>query len=129
MTLPWVRLDSNIASHDKILNLLADPAPVRWQAMTSYVCALGYAGGHGTDGKIPAAALGFVHGNARTARLLVKYGLWREVTSGWEIVNYVARQELAAVSAGKRAAQQVAGKKAACTRWHGPDCGCWRDDA
>src|SRR5437868_7186513 len=61
MSLPWVRLDSNIASHDKILALLSDPSPKRWQAAASYMFALGWSGDHGTDGRIPQAALPFVH--------------------------------------------------------------------
>jgi hypothetical protein len=79
MSLPWVRIDSNIASHDKILQLLADPSAKRWQAAFSYVCAIGWSGDHGTDGRVPAMALPFVHGTTATARLLVTYRLWEEV--------------------------------------------------
>lgn len=125
MSLPWVRLDSHIGSHDKILNLLADPSPKRWQAAFSYTCALGWSGDQGTDGMIPAVALGFVHGTSVTARLLVKYRLWQEELTGWSIVNFMERQELAAVTAGKREAARVASQKANCTRWHGPSC--WKD--
>lgn len=124
MPLPWVRLDSHIGSHDKILNLLADPSPKRWQAAFSYVCALGWAGDQGTDGHIPTVALAFVHGTTTTARLLVKYRLWEEALTGWTIVNFLERQELAAVTAGKREASRVAGQKANCVRWHGP--ACWK---
>lgn len=132
MTLPWVRLDSHIASHDKILALLSDPSPKRWQAAFSYTCALGWSGDQGTDGKVPPIALPFVHGNAATARLLVKYRLWEEATNGWTIVNFLARQEMAAVTAGKRESRRVASEKANCARWHGPNCwangrGCTRD--
>ena len=52
MGLPWVRLDANIATHDKILNLLSDPSKHKWQAIASYMFALGWSGGHGTDGEI-----------------------------------------------------------------------------
>lgn len=132
MTLPWVRLDSHIASHDKILALLSDPSPKRWQAAFSYACALGWSGDQGTDGQVPPIALPFVHGNAATARLLVKYRLWEEATNGWTIVNFLARQEMAAVTAGKRESRRVASEKANCSRWHGPNCwqngrGCTRD--
>ncbi len=47
MGLPWVRLDSNIASHDKILHLLSDPSPKRWQAAASYMFAMAWSGGQG----------------------------------------------------------------------------------
>lgn len=133
MALPWVRLDSHIGSHDKILSLLADPSPKRWQAFSSYVCALGWSGDQGTDGKIPPVALGFVHGTAATARLLVKYRLWAEATNGWEIVNYAERQELTVITAGKQEARRIAAEKANCSRWHGKDCwserGCQRATA
>lgn len=123
MSLPWVRLDSNIASHDKILNLLSDPSPKKWQASASYMFALGWSGDHGTDGRIPAAALPFIHGTAQTARLLVKYGLWEERPAAWEIRNFATRQELSVVTAGKQEMRRVAAEKANCTRWHDP--GCW----
>lgn len=122
MSLPWVRLDSHIASHDKILNLLADTSPKRWQAAFSYVCALGWSGDQGTDGRIPRNALPFIWGTPQTARLLVTYRLWKESTAGWEIVNYAERQELSVITAGKREARRVAAEKANCSRWHGPDC-------
>lgn len=122
MTLPWVRLDSHIGSHDKILNLLSDPSPKRWQAAFSYVCALGWSGDQGTDGAVPTVALGFVHGTSTTARLLVKYRLWEEALTGWTIVNYAERQELTVITAAKREGRRIAAEKANCARWHGPKC-------
>jgi hypothetical protein len=132
MPLPWVRLDSNVASHDKILGLKHDPSPKKWQAMASYFCALAWSGGQGTDGYIPAYALETIHGTAATARLLVKHRLWEEAVAGYKIRNYEARQELEVVSAGKREAKRVAAEKGNCSRWHGADCwqagrGCSRD--
>lgn len=127
MALTWVRLDANIASHDKILALISDPSPKRWQAATSYMCALGWAGGQGTDGFVPKPALAFVHGTPATAQLLVKYGLWESGLHGWQIRNYAERQELAVITETKRVAAQIASRKANCTRWHGPDCGCWKE--
>jgi len=69
--LPWVRLDSNIASHDKILSLLGERDGVK--AAFMYVCGLGYCGGHGTDGLIRYGALPFIHGIRRLAELRVKH--------------------------------------------------------
>jgi hypothetical protein len=128
MALPWVRLDSNIAGHDKILHLLSDPSPKRWQAAASYMFALGWSGAAGTDGKIYTATLPFVHGTPLTARLLVKYGLWEEATAGFLIHNYDVRQELSIVAEGKRAAQRAGGLKGNCIRHHGPNCGCWKQE-
>jgi hypothetical protein len=129
MALPWVRLDANIGSHDKILGLLSDPSPKRWQAASSYMFALAWAGGHGTDGRVPAAALPFVHGTAVTARLLVTYSLWEEGVGCWHIVNYANRQELDVITEAKRAAQSLGGRKARCRQHHGPNCGCWKEGA
>jgi hypothetical protein len=125
MALPWVRLDSHIASHDKILNLLADPSPKKWQAAASYMFALGWSGDHGTDGAIPKTALPFVHASASTARLLVVYRLWEETNTGWQIRNFSSRQELSAITAGKQEARRVSSEKANCKRWHGETC--WRN--
>ena len=122
MGLPWVRLDSNIATHDKILHLVSDPSAARWQAAFSYVCSLGWAGGQGTDGRIPTAALGFVHGNAKTARLLVKYRLWKEAPAGYEIVNFGERQQANAVAEAIRTAKSEGGKLGNCKRHHGESC-------
>lgn len=129
MPLPWVRLDSNIAQHDKILALKSDPSAKRWQAIASYMFSLGWSGGQGTDGFIPAYALESVHGTPQTARLLVKYGLWIEGIAGYQIPNYAERQQLNAVTEAKKAAQSAGAKKANCKRFHGEDCGCWKESA
>lgn len=127
MGLPWVRLDSSISSHDKMLALLSDPSTGKWQAASSYMFALGWSGLHGTDGFVPRAALVFVHGTAKTARLLEKYHLWEEATAGWQIKNYDSRQQTATVADAKRAAQRAGATKGNCIRHHGADCGCWKD--
>lgn len=132
MPLPWVRLDSNIGTHDKVLSLIADPSPKRWQAVASYVFALGWSGGHDTDGLVRTSALPFVHGTKDTARLLVKYGLWDECTDGWIIRNYSDRQQTSTTTAARQEVQSAYGLKGNCVRWHGPDCwkassGCSQD--
>lgn len=123
MALPWVRLDSNIAMHDKILGLIGDPNGYR--AAFSYVCSLGYAGGHETDGLIQFNALNYIHGNKRTAQLLVTHHLWTPDREGWQIVNYEKRQQLSATSRHIRNVRRAAATKGNCVRWHGDECGCW----
>lgn len=123
MALPWVRLDTNIGSHDKILSLLSDPSAKRWQAYASYVTALAWSGGHGTDGRIPVSALPFVHGTTATARLLVKHKLWDEQTAAWQIVNFGTRQMTADVVTKVTGDKRRAGVKGNCIRHHG--AGCW----
>ena len=127
MGLPWVRLDANIATHDKVLALLADPSTKKWQAFSSYVCGLAWAGGQGTDGFIPRTALPMIHGTATTARLLEKYGLWDEARAGWQVRNYTKRQSLTAAADLVRQSKVRASVKGNCVRHHGPDCGCWKE--
>lgn len=132
MVLPWVRIDTGIASHDKILALLNDPSPQRWRAFTSYVCSIGWSAEHSTDGEIPRTAFPFIWATSHTAELLVKHELW-EVNvydSGWTIHNYALRQQLAIITEAKREQSSVNAQRAACSRWHGPQCwgaeGCSR---
>jgi hypothetical protein len=127
MTLPWFRVDTNIATHDKILALLSDPSTSRWQAAFSYVCSIGWSAASGTDGRIPLGALPMVHATPRIASLLVKYHLWHTDMAGFQIHNYANYQQLSRISEEK----SDLGRKAACVRWHGPDCwgpdGCTRE--
>jgi len=123
MGLPWVRVDANIASHDKILALL-EHRNGRATAF-SYICSLGYAGGNGTDGHIPFAALPFIHATKKDAEALVNVGLWEPNPRGWTIHNYAERNQTAAVADAIRAGQRQGAIKANCIRWHGPDCKCW----
>jgi hypothetical protein len=126
MSLPWVRLDSNIASHDKTLKALGMRGGKG--AMTVYMFALAWSGGHSTDGHIPPAALAMLHGSPADAGVLVRSGLWDEDPKGdgWWIHNYAQRQELALVTEVKRRAQRLAAIRTNCVRWHGPDCNCWQ---
>lgn len=122
--LPWVRLDSNIASHDKILALLAerDGTKAAWM----YVCSLGHCGGHGTDGLIAFAALPFIHGTRKLAELAVQHTLWAPDPAGWRIPNWDERQQSSGATEAIKAAQAAGGRKANCVRWHGEACGCWQ---
>lgn len=126
MALPWVRFDTNMASHDKIVLLSLDPSPKRYQAMACYMFSIQWSGGHGTDGRIPAGALPFIHGTAATARLLVKYGLWIEATAAWEIKNFAEYQALDQVAGEARKGMKRGAAKGNCLRWHGPNCNCWK---
>ena len=105
MPLPWVRLDSNIASNHKILALLAEKDGYR--AAFTYVCALGYCGSHGTDGFIVTNALGFVHANANVTQLLVKYRLWIEAPGGWLINDWEEYQESTSETKERRVRAQA----------------------
>jgi hypothetical protein len=130
MSLPWVRLDSNIGTNDKVLELLAEKDGAR--AFVLYVCSLGYAGGHATDGLVKKQTLPVNHGNERLAQMLVEYGLWEYDEAGgghYRIRNWETRQQTNRVAEAKRDAQQLAAKRTNCIRYHGKECGCWSGDA
>jgi GrpB-like predicted nucleotidyltransferase (UPF0157 family) len=127
MGLPWVRLDSNIATHPKVIKLLKQRDGYR--AFTLYVCAIAHCGGHSTDGLVEKEVIDVLHGTEKHARMLVDLGFWEYDPDGkgWLVRNFAHRQEMAAVSAGKKAAQRASATKTNCVRWHGPDCGCWKE--
>ena len=123
--LPWVRLDSNVFSHDKTLWLLAQRDGYR--AWAVYTFSLAYAGGHGTDGYIASHVLPAIHGTERVAMLLVEARLWEHADDGWQIHNWDQRQEMSMVTAAKKEAKRQGAMRTNCQRYHGPECGCWRD--
>lgn len=119
--LPWVRLDANIGTNRKIVRLLAlrDGA----KAFALYITALGWAGGHGTDGRIPGYILPMLHGTPHLARLLIDCDLFDyDGGDGYAIRNYADRQELARVTEAK----QQGKRRAICIRWmkEGRACTC-----
>lgn len=125
MPLPWVRLDSNIPTNTKMLLLLADPSPKRWQAAASYMFALAHSGGQDTGGRIRTVELPYVHGTTATARLLVKYGLWEECADGWQIHNYAHRNQTEETTTARLVQLTEASHKGNCSRWHPK--GCWKE--
>jgi hypothetical protein len=128
VALPWVRVDTNLAQHDKILGLIAEK-PNGYQAAFAYVCGLGYAGGQATDGLIPFNALPFIHATKKTAELLVKHHLWEPHPLGWTVRNFDLRQQSSATSTAIKRAQAAGAQKANCRRWHGETCKCWEQKA
>lgn len=129
--LPWFRMDSNIASHDKILELLADRAASkgdRFQAAFSFVSSMGHCSGHGTDGLVKFVALPHVHGTKRTAELLVDHGLWAPHPLGWTLPGWDKRNPSAQVTELKRAGHAKGAAMTNCKRWHPAGCTCTEED-
>ena len=118
MALPWFRADTNIATHDKILELLGK-SPKGKGAAFVYVCSLAYSAGHETSGFIARAALPFVHGSTLEARLLAEVRLWDVVEGGWKIRNWGTRQLVGAEAQAVHDSAVERGKKGADTRWKG----------
>ena len=125
--LQWFRMDTNLPTHDKILDLVG----VRegYRAAFVYTCGLAYAAGHSTDGLVPFNALHIVHGTRRHAELLVEHGLWKPHPKGWEIPNWLERQQSSVIAESIRAAESTGGRRGACARWHEPGCECWKRGA
>jgi hypothetical protein len=62
--MPWVRLDTGLPDHPKILALIAAK---KQRAALVYVFGLAYSGRHETDGFVPKMALPFLHASTADA--------------------------------------------------------------
>lgn len=126
--LPWIRFDTTLPDHPKILALL-DMKDGHRSAFV-FCCALAYAGRHGTDGYIPAAALSRINGRKSDAASLVSVGLLdpEEGGGGWFLHDYADYQQTTEVTEEIREKRRRASLKANCVRHHGDSCGCWRVD-
>jgi hypothetical protein len=127
MGLPWVRLDSTIASHDKTIRVIGERGGKG--AMAVYMFALGWCGAQQTDGFIPRAALPMLHGTPADAKLLEAAELWDADPegTGWWIRNWDRRQESSAISESKRERARTAGRRSGCVRrGHPAGCTCWQ---
>jgi hypothetical protein len=111
MGLPWVRLDAAFWSHPKIVALTRERDGHR--AGFIYVCALAYSGQHGTDGFLDEGCLPLIYGRVTDARLLVKYGLWRDEPGGWSVHGWDEKQLSNAETQERRKRAQAAAQ----ARW------------
>lgn len=123
MALPWVRLDTQFASNPKILALVSAK---KYRAIVVWAASLGYSGVHETDGFIPSSALPFLHGNKNDATDLVMARLWHAAPGGYSINGWADYQWTSDEHQERRQKAESASKKANCVRWHGKDCGCWK---
>ncbi len=121
MGLPWFRVDTDFYHHDKILYLKAHRGG--YKAITVYIASIGWSVSHATDGHIPSHAAPALDADKHTVALLTGARMWEPNGDGWHIRNFEQRQELESISEAKR----LASVKGNCIRWHGKDCGCWRD--
>lgn len=112
MSLPWIRLDTALPDHPKILALIDGHKDGRATAFV-HICALAYAGRHGTDGFLPEPALPRVNGRQADAQRLVQVGLWHPDQGGWTINGW---REFQASDESTQARSDRA-RKAAAARW------------
>lgn len=108
MPLPWIRLDTSMPDHPKILEL-AEHGDPGLAAGFVWVCSMAYAGKHGTDGRIPPGALSRINGRAKHSQLLVATRLWDGAEKGWQIHDYEDYNMLSDAEALMRAAAQNGG--------------------
>lgn len=123
--LPWIRFDTTMPDNPKILELCEMREGHR--AAFVYVCGLAYAGRHGTDGFIPSSALSRINGRKADADKLVQVGLWDAADKGWVVHAWDEYQQASETTEKVLASKREGGAKGNCVRWHGEDCGCWRN--
>jgi hypothetical protein len=75
----WLRLDDRFPTHPKVLGL-SD------RAFRFHVMAMAWAAGNLTDGHVPRK---YGEADARSARELVKAGLWEQNGEGWVIHDWL----------------------------------------
>lgn len=124
MALSWVRLDTGLPDHPKILALIGAK---KHRAALTYTFGLAYAGRHETDGYIPRAALPFIHATTADANTLVEARLWHHAEGGYQINGWDEYQPTSENSTRRLAELKRASRKGGCVKNHGPECGCWKD--
>lgn len=112
MSLPWIRLDTALPDHPKILALVDSHKEGRATAFV-HICAMAYCGRHGTDGFLPREALPRVNGRTADADRLVEVGLWLKEEGGWSINGWSEYQQ----SDASTQARSARARKAAAARW------------
>jgi len=110
----WIRIDDRMPYHPKVIGLSAE-------AFRLYVASLCYAGGHETDGFVPASALPVLWGTARTAAELERAGLWDRSDGGWSIHDYLQYNPSRADLEDARRRRSDAAAAAASARWDAPN--------
>ena len=126
MARPWVRLDTGLPDHPKILALIEAR---KHRAALCYVFGLADCGRHETDGFIPRAALPFLHSGKAEAQALVDLRLWHHVEGGYAVNDWDLYQPTSETSAKRLETLRRAAKKGGCAKNHPPDCRCWEEVA
>lgn len=110
MTLQWVRLETSLPDHPKVLALVDAK---KYRAVMVYVLGLSYCGRHELDGFVPRSALPFIHATKPDADALCSVGLWRVTDGGYEINGWAEFQP----TSEDRTRAKAKAKYAAAVRW------------
>jgi len=111
MALPWIRLDTSMPDNPKLLGLLTEKDGHR--AAFVWVCAMSYAGKHGTDGFIPRESMPRINGKSSDMALLVTHGFLEVIAGGWQIHAWDEFQ----ISDEDTQKRRSNAQKAAAVRW------------
>ena len=111
MGLPWIRLDTNMPDHPKVLGLLTEKDG-RALAFV-WICCMAYAGKHETAGFVPREAISRVNAKPADMAALVRHGLLTEIPGGWEIHGWDDYQ----LSSDEHRERRERAKYAAAVRW------------
>ena len=110
MGLPWIRLDTSMFDHPKLLGLLESND---YRAVVVHIAGMAYCGKHGTDGFIPRGVLRRIEGRVSDAKRLCDEGLWTENGGGWDIKGWDEYQ----ISDDETRARRDKARNAAAVRW------------
>lgn len=110
MGLPWIRLDTDMFDHPKMLGLFETSD---YRAVVVHLAAMAYAGKHGTDGFIPREILRRIEGRPTDAKRLVSEGFWTENPGGWDINGWDEYQ----ISDDETKKRRDKARNAAAVRW------------
>lgn len=111
MGLVWIRLNTTMPDHPKVLALLDQRNGHR--AAFVWVACMCYAGKHDTGGFVPKGAIGGLAARTVDMAQLVGAGLAESVDGGWELTGWDEYQ----VSDATAKARKASARKAAEVRW------------
>lgn len=114
MALQWIRLDTSVFDHPKMLELLDARAH---RAINLHLFGMTYTGKHGLDGFVPRTTLRIIGATPADAKRLVDAGLWHPEPTGWSINGWDEYQ----ISNDETKARKSKARAAAIARWHGPE--------
>lgn len=108
--LPWIRLQTTMFEHPKVLNLKEDK---HWRAIVAHLEAMTYTGRHALAGYVPKTAVRLLHIQSSDVTKLVAEGLWSPAPGGWQINGWDEYQ----LADEEALARSEKAKKAAAARW------------
>lgn len=110
MGLQWIRLDTDMFDHPKLIGLIESND---FRAIVVHIAGMAYSGKHSTDGFIPREVLRRIDGRSADARRLVEEELWTESIGGWDINGWDEYQ----ISDDETKKRRDKARKAAEMRW------------